>query len=207
MDTSRARCLADAAIRAVFLSAALTLIAAPQHAAAQAPAYPAIGSTPDAAEIRAWDIAVGPSGKELPSGGGVARDGATTYSAKCAVCHGPALEGTKYGPPLIGSKATLETLRPVRTVGSFWAFATTLWDYINRAMPRAPFKEGSLTANEVYALTAFVLNKNGIIGDADVMDARTVPQVKMPNRDGFVPAKPDWNWYERSCRFGRCDPR
>jgi cytochrome c len=95
----------------------------------------------------------------------------------------------------------------VRTVGSFWAFATTLWDYINRAMPRAPFKEGSLTANEVYALSAFVLNRNGIIGEGDVMDARTVPQVRMPNRDGFVPPKPDWIWYERSCRFGRCDPR
>ena len=192
---------------AVSLIAGLMLLAAPQHAAAQTRTYAGIGRTPTAAEIRAWDIAVGPSGKELPSGSGTAHAGAAIYTARCAVCHGPALEGTKYGPPLIGSRATLATSHPVRTVGSFWAFATTLWDYINRAMPRAPFKEGSLTPNEVYALTAFVLNKNGIIGSTDVMDARTVPQVRMPNRDGFVPAKPDWTWYQRSCRFGRCNPR
>lgn len=204
---SRVRCSADGTLRTLCFIAGLLLLAASQRAAAQAPAYTGIGRTPTAAEIRAWDIAVGPSGKELPSGSGTARDGAAIYSAKCAVCHAPALEGTKYGPPLIGSKATLVTSHPVRTVGSFWAFATTLWDYINRAMPRAPFKEGSLAPNEVYALTAFVLNKNGIIDATDVMDAKTLPQVRMPNRDGFVPPKPDWTWYERSCRFGRCNPK
>lgn len=188
------------------LCAAAVMLAAARMSA-QAPAYAGIGSAPTAAEVRAWDIAVGPSGKELPPGRGNARNGALAYGTKCAVCHGPALQGTKYGPPLVGSKATLATPHPVRTVGSFWAFATTLWDYINRAMPRAPFKEGSLTPDEVYALTAFVLNRNGIIGDADVMDARSLPQVRMPNRDGFLPAKPDWTWYERMCRFGRCDPR
>ena len=194
-------------VRAIVLTAVALLVAARATAQSQAATYPGIGTTPTQADVRAWDIAVGPSGKELPSGSGAARDGAAVYQTKCAVCHGPALEGTKYGPPLIGSKATLATPRPVRTVGSFWAFATTLWDYINRAMPRAPFKEGSLTPNEVYALSALVLNRNGIIGDADVMNARTLPLVRMPNRDGFVPPKPDWIWYERSCRFGRCDPR
>jgi mono/diheme cytochrome c family protein len=205
---SRARSLGERqAARAILCAAAAVLLVARVSAQSQADPYSGIGRTPAATDVRAWDIAIGPSGKELPAGAGTARDGAPIYQTKCAVCHGPALEGTKYGPPLIGSRTTLATSRPVRTVGSFWAFATTLWDYINRAMPRAPFKEGSLTANEVYALSAFVLNRNGIIGEGDVMDARTVPQVRMPNRDGFVPPKPDWIWYERSCRFGRCDPR
>ena len=94
----------------------------------------------------------------------------------------------------------------MRTVGSFWAYATTLWDYMNRAMPRTPFKEGSLTPNEVYALTAFVLFKNGIVAEDLVLDQATLPRVEMPNRDGFFPAKPDWPWYQSSCPLGRCQP-
>ena len=158
-------------------------------AQAQTPDLPDIGRTPTDQEIRQWDIAIGPSGKELPPGRGTAKVGAAIYAAKCLICHGPSLEGTQYGSRLVGSKATLTTSTPMRTVGSFWAYATTLWDYINRAMPRAPFKEGSLTANEVYALTAFVLYKNGIVKERRG-DRRPEPAaVQMPNRDGFLPAQ------------------
>jgi len=173
---------------------------------AQTPSYPGVGRTPTAVELQRWDFAISPSGKELPAGSGTAKTGAVVYATKCAICHGPALTGTIYGVPLIGSRATLTTPTPMRTVGSFWAYATTLWDYINRAMPRAPFKEGSLTPNEVYAVTAFVLFKNGIVEEDAAIDAKTLPQVQMPNRDGFLPPKPDWQWYQSSCPLGRCQP-
>lgn len=106
----------------------------------------------------------------------------------------------------MGGKGTLTTPAPVRTIGSYWAFATTLWDYINRAMPRSPFQEGSLSANEVYALTAFLLYKNDIIQVTDVIDARSLPKVQMPNRNGYFPPRPDWKWYQRACRLGDCRP-
>jgi cytochrome c len=88
------------------------------------------------------------------------------------------------GPILVGGQGTLATSRPLKTVGSFWPYATTLWDYINRAMPFD--KPGLLKPSEVYAVAAYILNLNGIVGDNDVMDAKTLPKVKMPNRDGFV---------------------
>lgn len=176
-------------------------------AVAQGRAYPDVGTTPTADEIRRWDIAVGPAGRELPPGSGNVMQGTFLYvSKRCMVCHGAALEGTQYGPRLVGGSGTLATPAPVRTVGSYWPFATTLWDYINRAMPRSPFQEGSLTPNEVYALTAFILYKNEIITIDETMDAKTLPAIRMPNRDGFLPAHPDWGWYERTCRFGKCRP-
>jgi mono/diheme cytochrome c family protein len=174
---------------------------------AQMPSYSNVGRTPTKEEIRAWDISVGPDGKGLPPGSGTAKEGATIYAAKCAVCHGPAAEGGQIGPRLEGGKAeqeTLTTLRPVKTVGSYWPYATTVWDYINRAMPRD--QEGSLTPNEVYALTAFILYKSAIIQESDVLDAKTLPKVQMPNRNGFVPRRftdiPDER--KRGCRQGNC---
>ena len=174
---------------------------------AQGRAYPEVGRTPAADEIKRWDIAIGPAGKELPPGSGSVMQGTFFYITKhCIVCHGTALEGTQYGPRLAGGLGTLATPVPVRTVGSYWPFATTLWDYINRAMPRSPYQEGSLSPNEVYSLTALILYKNDIIKADQIVDATTLPAIKMPNRDGFVPARPDWTWYERSCRFGKCGP-
>lgn len=174
---------------------------------AQERAYPEIGRTPNADEIKRWDIAVGPSGKELPAGSGSVLQGTFFYITKrCIVCHGTALEGTQYGPRLAGGFGTLATPAPVRTVGSYWPFATTLWDYINRAMPRSPYQEGSLSPYEVYSLTALILYENDIIKIDQTVDATTLPAIKMPNRDGFVPVRPDWKWYERSCRFGKCGP-
>ena len=173
----------------------------------QTPSYTNVGRTPTKEEIQAWDIAAGPDGKGLPPGQGNARDGAPIFAAKCAVCHGPAAEGGKIGPRLVGGKADLETLttlRPVRSVGGYWPYATTVWDYINRAMPRN--QGGTLSANEVYALTAFILAKSGIIQEDDVMDAKTLPKVQMPNHNGFVPQRfediPDER--KRGCRQGVC---
>jgi cytochrome c len=138
-------------------------------------------ATPD--EIAAWDISIDPSGAGLPAGSGSARTGAAIFAAKCAACHG-ATGGGRPNDALVGGAGSLATDKPVKTVGSYWPYATTLFDYIRRAMPLPQSK--SLTNEEVYALAAYILAKNGIIGEDDVMDARTLPQVKMPNRDGFV---------------------
>jgi cytochrome c len=153
------------------------------------------------------DIAVGPDGKGLPAGQGTAKEGAPLFAAKCAVCHGANAEGGKIGTRLTGGQAeieTLKTLQPVRTVGGYWPYATTVWDYINRAMPRNNGE--TLSANEVYALTAFILAKSNIIKEDDVMDAKTLPKVHMPNRNGFVPPRYQdvVDEHKRGCKQGVC---
>jgi cytochrome c len=150
----------------------------------QSPTY-GLGRAPSDREVSAWDTAVGPDGKELPSGSGTAKDGARIFEIRgCAGCHGPTgVEGP--APRLVGGVGTIGTEKQIRTVGSYWPFATTIWDFINRAMPLN--QGGFLSADEVYALTAFLLHRNGIIQETDVMDATTLPTVRMPNRDGFRP--------------------
>jgi len=158
----------------------------------QSPTY-RLGRTPTAEEIRAWDIAISPTGKELPLGQGTAKEGAVLYVRKaCAGCHGATGSGG-HAPTLISRKGTQPAnsapcLAPCvndsNTMGIHSPFATTLWDYINRGMPLG--KEGTLTPNEVYALTAFLLYKNDVITEDEVMDAQSLPKVKMPNRDGFA---------------------
>ena len=144
---------------------------------------PALGQPASAAEIAAIDIVIPPSGAGLPAGGGDARAGAKVYAEKCESCHGPKGVG-KPADPLVGGKGSLASSNPVRTVGSYWPYATTLFDYTRRAMPvTAP---RTLSNDEVYAVTAYVLHINGIIGETDAMNAKTLPAVKMPNRDGFV---------------------
>ena len=130
--------------------------------------------------------------------------GKNTFEKECVACHGPTLEGTKLGPPLVGGQGTLNSPRPVRTVGSYWPFATTLWDYINRAMPHE--QGGSLSADEVYALTAFVLYRNEIIQESDVLDAKSLPKIPMPNRNGFIPPRLEdiQDIRKRGCRLGTC---
>ncbi len=182
-------------------------LAACAAALAQTPTYN-LGKIASAEEIRAWgDLVIGPAGKELPPGSGTAKEGAKIYAQKCPQCHGPT--GAETGPglfarPLVGGKGTLNTLRPVLTVGSFWPFATTIWSFINRAMP--PYEEGSLSADEVYALTAFLLYRNNIIQENDIMDAKSLPKVQMPNRNGFVPPKLEdiSDLPKRGCRGGNC---
>ena len=105
------------------------------------------------------------------------------FAARCAKCHGEKGEGD-VGPRLVGGQGTLATPKPVKTVGSFWPHATTVWDYIHRAMP---FNEpGVLSPSQVYAVTAYVLYLNDIVGEKQVLDSKTLPKIRMPNRDGFV---------------------
>ena len=148
-----------------------------------------LGQPATAEDIRLWNIDVAPSGEGLPPGRGTAPRGATIYAERCAKCHGAS--GTE-GPMdrLVGGQRTLATSSPVKTIGSYWPYATTLYDYIHRAMPfDAP---QSLTPDDVYAVTAWLLYQNGIIAEDTVIDATTLPAIQMPNRHGFVPdPRPD----------------
>jgi len=147
---------------------------------------PALGAPASPEEIARYDISIPPSGAGLPKGSGTARDGAKVYEQKCMACHGAKGAG-KPADALAGGQGTLATKAPLRTVGSYWPYATTLFDYVRRAMPiTTPL---SLSDDEVYAVTAYVLYLNGIVGEDAAMNAQTLPQVKMPNRDGFVS---DW---------------
>jgi cytochrome c len=157
---------------------------------AQAPQRFGIGRTPTADEIRAWDISIGPTGEELPVGRGSAKEGAEVYKQKgCAACHGATGMG---GPaPALKAKAGPEVntwdrgrILPVRA-----PFATTVWDYINRAMPLN--REGTLTPDEVYALTAFLLYINDVIPQEQVLDRESLPKVRMPIGDAYA-SLPDW---------------
>ena len=160
------------------------------------PVYPErfhIGRAATAEEIARWAIAVPPDGRGLPPGRGTAAEGAAVYATKCAACHGLAGEGNKElrGPRLIpqpGDAYDFGVGRrndDMRTIGTYWPYATTVFDYVRRAMPSAA--PGSLTDGEVYAVTAFLLAKNGLIAEADVIDAQTLPKVKMPARSRYVP--------------------
>jgi cytochrome c len=158
----------------------MALVALP--ALGQSPTY-GVGRPPTVEEMTRWDLAIPPSGKGLPAGRGTAVLGKAVYVARCAACHGAT---GKEGPNdvLVGGGGTLSSDKPLKTVGSFWPYATTLWDYLSRAMP---FQQpGSLTADEAYGVTAYLLYLNGIIGEGDVIDATTLLQVQMPNRGGFV---------------------
>ena len=160
----------------------LLLVAAVLPLAAQSATF-GVGRPPTPDEIRNLKTAIAPDGTGLPEGSGNAIAGQEVFAMQCARCHGNKAQGD-VGPALLGGKGTLATARPIKTVGSFWPYSTTLWDYINRAMPFD--KPGLLKPSEVYAVSAFILTINGIIGENDVMDARTLPKVRMPNRDGFV---------------------
>ena len=141
------------------------------------------------ADVRAWDIDVRADGRGLPPGGGNVQSGAKIYREKCAACHGDRGQG-KPMDQLVGAEGTLAGAAPIKTIGSYWPYATTLYDYIYRAMPFT--NPQSLTPDEVYALCAYLLYLNGIVDAAAVMNAHTLPAVEMPNRRGFVPdPRPD----------------
>src|SRR5262249_32356823 len=148
-----------------------------------------VGRPPTAEEVKASDLTIPPDGQGLPPGSGTAVAGKAIFVERCASCHGETGEDPKYSR-LVGGQGSLPSDKPIKTIGSFWQYATTLWSYIRRAQP---FDEpGSLTPDQVYAVTAYLLHLNGIIGEQDVMDAKPLPLVKMPNRDGFVPdPRPD----------------
>ena len=167
-------------LKQITLCAALVVVAAP--ALAQAPQF---GQPISPADLAPWDISIGPDGVGLPAGSGTPAQGATVFAAKCQACHGEKGAG---GPNdrLVGGKGSLAAGQaPVKTVGSYWPYATTLFDYIRRAMPFVDSK--SLTSDEIYAVSAYILNLNGIVGSNDVLDAQSLPEVRMPNRDGFIP--------------------
>lgn len=145
-----------------------------------------LGSAVTQEEIASWDIDVGPDGVGLPVGQGSAASGEASYLAKCAACHGEFGEGMGRFPSLVGTPDALLGDRPSKNVGSYWAHATTLYDYIYRAMPFGNAQ--SLTADEVYGITAYILSLNNIIETDVVMNAETLPKVEMPNREGFITA-------------------
>ena len=165
----------------VIVAAALSACAAqPTSAPVKAPAF---GETVSAAEIARWDISIPPSGAGLPAGSGTVKQGEAVYVAKCQACHGAKGAG-KPADALVGGVGSLATGKAQRTVGSYWPYATTLFDYTRRAMPTT--NPLSLSNDEAYAVSAYVLYLNGIIREDEVMNAQTLPQVKMPNRDGFI---------------------
>ncbi len=157
-------------------------------------------------QIAGWDIDVrGDDGAGLPPGSGTVDRGANVFMEQCAACHGTFGEGEGRYPKLAGGEGTLTADRPEPTVGSYWPFAATLWDYINRAMPMgAPH---SLPADDVYALTAYVLNFNNIVPADFVADRDTLPKVKMPNRDHFVWQDPRPDTSAAPCMTECKDPK
>lgn len=175
--------------RNLFLAVMVLGISRATHA--QSPTY-GLGKSPTAEEVRAWDIAISPDGKELPPGSGTAKEGATLYSQKCAACHGATGAGGRAPQLIKNDNATGPCLAPCIRGANVMAihspYATTLWDYINRGMPFG--KEGTLKPGEVYSLTAYLLYKNGVIPEDQPVNAQNLPQIKMPNRDGYV--LPEW---------------
>lgn len=148
------------------------------------PAGPGLGRQVSPEEIAHSDVTVFPDGAGLPPGRGDARAGETVYRRDCLACHGPdGLGGS--AEPLAGAQRGLTDEYPEKTVGSYWPFATTLFDFNRRTMP--PHAPGSLTGDEAYAVTAYLLFLNGIVEENQVLDAAALARLRMPNRDGFVP--------------------
>ena len=142
-----------------------------------------IGRAATPAEIAGWNIDIGRDGSGLPPGSGTISRGREVFVQQCAACHGDKGQGA-VGDKLVGGQGTLASANPVRTVGSYWPYAPTLFDYIRRAMPQnAP---ESLSSDDVYAVSAYILNLNGLLPDDATLDAKTLAAIKMPNRDHFT---------------------
>jgi cytochrome c len=166
------------------VAAAVLFVLAPSFAAAEAPG---LGKPISEADIKAWDITILGDGTNLPPGSGTAAQGAKVYAEKCLGCHG---EGGKGGPyaALVGSPP-IDGITASKTIANFWGYPTTVYDYIRRAMPWPTPR--TLSNEEVYALCAYIFSLNKLIGENDVMNAETLPKVKMPNRDNFIVKFPD----------------
>ena len=173
--------------RSVVPCAAVALAALSSSAAAAEPPQaeaiaPRLGRPLSEAAAARFDLDVFPDGQGLPAGRGTAAEGRALYAARCAACHGPQGRGGT-AEDLAGAEEPLTARTPDKTIGSYWPYATTVFDFVRRAKPMdAP---GSFTNDEVYALTAFLLFANGLVGETDPIDATTLPRVRMPNRDGF----------------------
>jgi mono/diheme cytochrome c family protein len=150
-------------------------------------AGPNLGQPIGEADLAPWDISILPDGRGLPSGSGTPAQGAKIYAQKCALCHGEDGKGG-VNAALVGG-APVKDMNSTKTIANFWPYASTVFDFIRRAMP---FQQPrSLTDDEVYALTAYILAANKLIGENDAMNAETLPKVRMPNRDGFIPRFPE----------------
>ncbi len=148
-----------------------------------------LGQPVSEADLKAWDITVLPDGTNLPPGSGKAADGAKIFAQKCAACHGEGGKGGRNAALISDAPLPPGVIEANKTIKNFWAYSTTLFDYIRRAMPWPTPR--TLTDNEVYALTAFILAGNKLIPEDQVMDAKSLPAVKMPNRDNFIIKFPD----------------
>lgn len=173
---------------AVFMAFVCTLIPAAWSADQEDVAY-GLGRPATDRDIQPWNIDVSPDGHGLPPGQGSVKQGAQIFATKCAGCHGPT---GREGPNdvLVGGHGSLKTAKPLRTIGSYWPYATTLYDYLRRAMPfNAP---QSLTPDEIYALVGWLMQQNGILSEDATLDAHSLPRIDMPNRNGFIPdPRPD----------------
>jgi len=190
--------------RSLLLGIAM-LAAASGFAGAAEPGHFGYGQKPAPGQIAGWNIdARGDDGAGLPPGKGTVERGTEVFADQCAACHGTFGEGEGRFPKLVGGAGTLKNDRPELTVGSYWPFAPTLWDYINRAMPMpAPH---SLSADDVYALTAYILNLNDLVPDEFVADRDSLPKVKMPNRDNFIWTDPRPDTTAKPCMNACADP-
>jgi mono/diheme cytochrome c family protein len=150
---------------------------------------PGLGKPISEADIKAWDITVMPDGTGLPAGSGTAVQGAVVFDQKCALCHGEGGKGGPAGGPLFGGKPLTSGIETGKTIGNFMGYSTTVFDFVRRAMPFSAPR--TLTDEEAYAVTAYLLALNKVIGENDVMNAQTLPKVKMPNRDNFIIRFPD----------------
>src|SRR5271154_6507503 len=160
---------------------ALAMLAS--FARAETPGHYGIGRTATDAEIAGWNIDIGRNGENLPTGSGTVAHGKEVFAQQCAACHGEKGQGG-VGDRLVGGQGTIATPKPIKTVGSFWPYAPTLFDYIRRAMPQnAP---QSLSNEDVYAVAAYILNMNGLLPADATLDSKTLSAIKMPNRDMFT---------------------
>jgi S-disulfanyl-L-cysteine oxidoreductase SoxD len=167
-------------MRSTLAASALTLLLT-SGALAQSPN---LGKPISPEDLATWDISIGPDGAGLPAGSGTVQQGQAIFAAKCQACHNEKGAGTP-NDRLVGGQGTLTGEKPaVKTIGSYWPYATTLFDYVRRAMPL--YESKSLSNDEVYGVVAYLLNLNGVIPDTETIDAQTLPKVRMPNRDGFV---------------------
>ncbi len=195
----------SANLRSVMFAAALLAVSAVPVLAAGAHKPFGYGTPATPEQIKGWDIdARGDDGKGLPPGKGDVNHGAEVFADQCASCHGTFGEGEGRYPKLAGGNGSLTADRPEPTVGSYWPFAVTLWDYINRAMPFPTPR--TLSADDVYALTAYILNLNNIVPADFVADKESLPKVKMPNHDSFTWQDPRPDTAMKPCMTKCVDP-
>ncbi len=184
-------------LKATTATVLLALLATPAASQTAADTRLGVGKPVTEAELGAY-FAIPPSGQGLPPGHGTARDGAAVFQERCAACHGEKLQGNMApgigADRLIGGRGSLASDNPIKTTESYWPYATTLFDYVKRAMPfNAP---GSLTDDQVYAVVAYILSEGHVIAPDETLDATSLPKVQMPNRDGFIPdPRPELSLY------------